>query len=219
MTRHFLIGSLLITSLTSPVWAADESREKQMLRRMQLQMQQVEQARGLAEQEKAAALADKDKLERELEQAKSAGRKLSGERAARNRAERALKAAEEEISALKARLAETDAQLATSQATLQSITQTLTRTEGEKRQAESSLVATRKDLGQCRSHNGELYSLSREMMTKYRDKTCQDALVQAEPFSGIRKVQIENLLETWRDAADRERLSVGGIEGSRPRQR
>jgi hypothetical protein len=57
------------------------------------------------------------------------------------------------------------------------------------------------------------------MMTKYRDKTCQDALVQAEPFSGIRKVQIENLLESWRDAADRERLSVGEIEGSRPRQR
>jgi hypothetical protein len=62
-------------------------------------------------------------------------------------------------------------------------------------------------LQQCRSQNGQLYSLSSEMMAKYRDKTCQDALAQAEPFTGIKKVEIENLLEVWRDQADRARLS------------
>jgi hypothetical protein len=59
----------------------------------------------------------------------------------------------------------------------------------------------------CQTHNGQLYAIGREMMQKYRDKSCQDALAQAEPFTGLKKVEVENLLETWRDQADRARLS------------
>lgn len=208
MTR-LLPAFLIATLAAAPVWA-DESRERQMLRRVQQQMQQVEQARVLAEQEKAAALADKDKLERELEQAKATGRKLSRERAARGRAERDLKAVQSELDLLKAKLTDTEAKLADTQAKLQATTQTLAQTESAKKQTESQLAGTQQNLGQCRTHNGRLYTLSREMMTKYRDKTCQDALAQAEPFTGLKRVEIENLLETWRDAADRERVSEAG---------
>ncbi len=28
---------------------------------------------------------------------------------------------------------------------------------------------------------------------------CQDALAQAEPFTGLKRVEVENLLESWRD--------------------
>ena len=206
--KKLLIPCLLATLVSLPAQAADESRERQMLRRVQQQMQQLEQARALAEQDKAAALADKDKLERELEQAKVAGRKLARERAARGRAEGALKAAQDEIAALKSTLAATEAKLADTQMKLQATAQTLAQTESARKQTESQLAGTRQDLGQCRTHNGRLYSLSREMMTKYRDKTCQDALAQAEPFTGLKRVEVENLLETWRDAADRERLSA-----------
>lgn len=205
MTR-LIIALLLATTATTPV-SANESREKQMLRRVQQQMQQVEQARIQAEQERAAALADKDKLERELDAAKAIGRKLAGERAARNRAERTLKTLQAEVDVLKAKLADTEARLADTQAKLQTSSQMLAQTESAKKQTESQLASTRQDLGQCRTHNGRLYSLSRDMMTKYRDKTCQDALAQAEPFTGLKRVEVENLLETWRDAADRERLS------------
>lgn len=197
---------LIATFVAAPGWA-EESRERQMLRRVQQQMQQIDQARVQAEQERAAALADKDKLERELDQAQATGRKLSRERAARGRAERDLKAAQGELDTLKAKLADTETKLADTQAKLQATAQTLAQTESAKKQTESQLAGTRQDLGQCRKHNGQLYSLSREMMTKYRDKTCQDALAQAEPFTGLKRVEVENLLESWRDAADRERLS------------
>ena len=206
MKRYLLIGLITATVATS-AWAANDSREKQMLRRMQQQVQQTEQARALAEQEKATVLADKENLERELDKAKSAGRKLSGERAARNRAEHDLKAAQAEIEVLKGKLAETETRLAEAQTQFRTTTETLVQTESVKKQTESQLADTRQNLQQCRTHNGRLYSLSREMMAKYRDKSCQDALAQAEPFTGLKKVEMENLMETWRDQADRDRLS------------
>ncbi len=206
MKRYLLIGLITATVATS-AWAANDSREKQMLRRMQQQVQQTEQARALAEQEKATVLADKENLERELDKAKSAGRKLSGERAARNRAEHDLKAAQAEIEVLKGKLAETETRLAEAQTQFRTTTETLVQTESVKKQTESQLADTRQNLQQCRTHNGRLYSLSREMMAKYRDKSCQDALARAEPFTGLKKVEMENLMETWRDQADRDRLS------------
>ena len=207
---------LLAVTVSTPAWA-NESREKQMLRRMQQQMQQVEQARTQAEQERAAALAEKDTLERELGAAQAAGRKLAGERAARSRAERTLKATQTELDELKVKLADTEAGLAEAQAKLQATTQTLAQTASAKKQTESQLAGTRQDLGQCHAHNGRLHTLSREMMDKYRDKTCQDALAQAEPFTGLKQVEVENLLETWRDAADRERLSGAKSAVTEPR--
>ncbi|MEQ1663111.1 MAG: hypothetical protein ABL877_10505 [Thiobacillus sp.] len=207
MNTLFSVG-LMVVVMATPAWAANDSREKQMLRRVQQQMQQVEQARAQAEQEKATALADKDKIERDLEQAQAAGRKLSGERAARSRAERELKAAQGEAQALKTKLAEMEAKLVETQTKLQATSQTLTQKESAKKQTESQLAGVKQEQQECRKQNHQFYELTRETMTRYRDKTCQDALAQAEPFTGIKKVEMENLLETWRDRADQARLQA-----------
>lgn len=203
--KSVLLCALVMALGTSPALASTESREKQMLRRMQQQMQQVEQ-------EKAAALADKDVAERALEESRAsaaaAKRQIAGERAARSRAESELKAAQAERDALKAKLAETEKQLADSLAAQRATLQTLAQAESAKKQSEAQLAARQQELKTCQTHNGRLYSLSRELMVKYRDKSCQDALAQAEPFTGLKKVEIENLLETWRDHADRERLDA-----------
>lgn len=217
MMKPCLLLCLAFSMASGPVWADKDSREKQMLRRMQQQIQQLEQARALAEQEKASALADKEKLERDLEKAKLVGKKLSAERAARSRTERDLKTAQDEIEALKSKLAESEVQLAETRTNLQATTQTLAQTDSAKKQTESQLAGTRQDLGQCRTQNDKLYSLSREVMVKYRDKTCQDALAQAEPFTGLKRVEVENLLETWRDRADQARLAADEPAATRPR--
>lgn len=199
---------LIAATLAAPAWAANESREKQMLRRVQQQMQQIEQARAQAEQEKAAALADRDALERERDRLRGEARRLSGERTARIRAERALKGAQDEIEALRTTLADAEARLAESQRQAQTTARTLADAESARRQTEATLAGARQDLGRCADHNGRLYGLGRELMAKYRDKTCQDALAQAEPFTGLRRVEVENLLEAWRDRADAERLAA-----------
>jgi len=117
-----------------------------------------------------------------------------------------LEAVQTENNALKARLADTEKQLADSVALQQATAQKLAQTESARKKTEGDLSGTVRDLQSCQTHNASLYSLGREMMQKYRDKSCQDALTQAEPFTGLKKVEVENLLETWRDQLDRERL-------------
>ena len=205
--KKWAISWVVVTLLAAPAWAANESREKQMLRRMQQQVQQIEQARAQAEQDKLAALADKAAAETELKKLGATERKLSTEQAARGRAESGLKSAQSELEALKARLAETEQKLADSVALQRATADKLAQTESAKKQSELHLADNRQDLKQCRTHNGSLYTLGREMMQKYHDKSCQDALAQAEPFTGLKQIEVENLMETWRDQLDRERLA------------
>jgi chromosome segregation ATPase len=205
--KRFVITLVLATLTTVPAWAASESREKQMLRRMQQQVQQLDQARAQAEQEKAAALADKESAERELETLRASKRQLAGERAVRSRLEREQEALQTEMVAMKMRLVDTEKQLADSMALQSATAQTLAQVESAKKQTEGDLAGKAHNLKICQAHNGQLYAIGREMMQKYRDKSCQDALAQAEPFTGLKKVKVENLLETWRDQADRARLS------------
>lgn len=212
--KRFAIYLLFGAMAAAPAWAANDSREKQMLRRMQQQVQQIEQARAQAEQEKAAALADKDTAERELNKLRSgdnaAKRQLAGERAARSRTEAGLKTAQAELEGLKLRVADTEKKLADSVALQRTTAEKLAQAESAKRQTESQLAVNRQDLNVCQTHNGRLYTLGREMMQKYRDKSCQDALAQTEPFTGLKKVEVENLLEVWRDSLDREKLRTAG---------
>ena len=210
--KRFTLSILLVTLTAAPVWAANESREKQMLRRVQQQVQQIDQARTLAEEEKAAALADKDTAERELEKIRSgvatSKHQLATERAARTRIETEQKAVQSENDVLKKRLADTEIQLAASAALQRVTAQMLAQVESAKKRTEGELSGKANKLQVCQAHNGQLYGLGREMMQKYRDKSCQDALAQAEPFTGLKKVEVENMLETWRDRLDREMLSV-----------
>ncbi len=198
--KKWALSWVVIALLASPAWAANESREKQMLRRMQQQVQQTEQARAQAEQEKNAALVDKAAAEAELKKLGAAERKLSAEQAARGRVESGLKSTQSELEGLKARLAETEKKLADSVALQRA-------TAGKLAQTEQQLAGHRDDLKQCRTHNVSLYTLGREMMQKYRDKSCQDAQMQAEPFTGLKQVEVENLMETWRDQLDRDRIA------------
>lgn len=213
LNRTTLLLCLLLAGVE--VSSANErtaGREREMLRRMQQQVQQLDQARAQAEQEKATALADKETAERELGKFGATKRQLAGERAARSRIEAELEAVQTENDALKTRLADTEKQLADSVALQRTTAQTLAQTESAKKQTEGELSGRVRDLQSCQTHNSSLSMLGREMMQKYRDKSCQDALAQAEPFTGLKKVEVENLLETWRDRIDREKFDLGKID-------
>ena len=187
----------------SSAQAATDSRERQMLRRMQQQVQQMDQARALAEQEKAAALADRERLDREREKLTVEARRQGSARA---RAEAGLKALRTEADELKRRLEDAEKQLADSLALQRATADRLAQVESAQRQTAGQLATRQQDLAQCRTHNGRLAEAGYELMEKYRDKSCRDALAQAEPFTGLKQVEVENLLETWRDRIDRDKL-------------
>ncbi|MFN7087416.1 MAG: hypothetical protein ACK4N4_12415 [Burkholderiales bacterium] len=202
--KPVFLYALILALGAMPAQASTENREKQLLRRMQLQLQQVDQARALAEQEKEAALADKARIDRERENLSAKARRQTSARA---RAEAELKALRTETDELKHRLADTEKRLADSLTLQRATADRLAQAEAAQRQTAALLANQQQDLALCRVHNSKLAEVGREMMEKYRHKSCSDALLQAEAFTGLKQVEVENLLETWRDRIDRDKLS------------
>lgn len=207
--KSTLFTLALIALLAPPTWAA-ESREKQQLRRLQSQMQQIDAARALAETERTAALADREALERERDALRAehaaTAQQLASERAARVAAETRLTALGVEQSTLRQRMVETENASTGLSQKLAQTEQALARTQASNKIAESELTARGERLQRCSGNNWQLAGLARELMAKYRDKGCIDALAQAEPFTGTRKVEVENLLEVWRDRVEASEL-------------
>jgi len=60
----------------------------------------------------------------------------------------------------------------------------------------------------CEKKNAELYQLSVFMMEKYQSKGIVSAMLQAEPFTQIEKVRVQNLLQEYRDKADAAKIAT-----------
>ena len=81
----------------------------------------------------------------------------------------------------------------------------------------------------CEKKNAQLYQISTELMEKYKNKGVISALLQAEPFTQLAKVKMENVLQEYKDKAQdaqiplpqsKLNLSVGdvtdGVSGKPP---
>jgi len=136
---------LLAAVLSAPAWAQQDprvTREREMLRRVQSQLQQAQQ---LAQQARAAS-ERQAQLERELAQARAQGRTL-----------------------------------------------------------DTQLAAQREATGACETRNAGLYDVGRALIDQCRDRSATDTLLRLEPFTGLRRVAIENMLVAQRDRLDEHR--------------
>ena len=66
---------------------------------------------------------------------------------------------------------------------------------------------------QCESNNDALYTIAMEVIESYEKKGFFKILAQREPITGLKKVQIENLMDDYRQLADEMRLSYPDILG------
>lgn len=68
----------------------------------------------------------------------------------------------------------------------------------ELRKAETTLGAQNEQLNACMRLNVQLYNSGKDMLVKYEEKGVWDALAQSEPVTGLKQVEIENLIEDYR---------------------
>lgn len=206
--KSFTVWVVVALFMGSPAWAAKDSREKQMLRRVQQQVQQAEQARAQAEQEKASLLAEKESLEKEFKHTQSevgtAKREAALAKSDNVRIEKEVMTLRKALADLETRLETANGLLSDNKQLQLTTAQALAETETVKKQTESSLQDKTRTLLTCREHNGRLYALGRELIAKYQEKSCKDSILQKEPFTGLKKVEIENLFESWRDSLERD---------------
>lgn len=197
---------LLCLAVAAPhAGAADRkaSREREALRRVQQQLSQAQGDLAAAEQEKARLAAD---LEKAQASSKAEAGKVASLQHGLGASKQQLAAASSELAQVKETLATTAQQLAETRKTLAETTQTLQQTEAEKRRLETVKASNERDIAACEHKNLALYEVGRSLMDRFEHKSCGEILAEKEPFTGIRKVETENLLEEYRDKLDEQKL-------------
>src|SRR5262249_4723473 len=63
-------------------------------------------------------------------------------------------------------------------------------------------------LGKCIDHNVALYRLGQQLLDRYRDKGMGESLAQQESMLQLGRVQLENLIQDYRDKLANERADA-----------
>jgi len=212
LARLFLAMAIAVMLWSSASANSDPkaSREREALRRAQMQLQQVQGQISTLEQEKAQLGKERDQARKEARSVQARLRRsergLADEKARGEQWVKEIEALKQDLASTRSRRAETESKLAETAKTLSQTQQNLARTEADKRALESVKARQEREIGACEGKNLKLYQIGRELMTRFEQKTCGEILAQKEPFTGLRRVQVENLLEEYRDKLDEQKL-------------
>jgi chromosome segregation ATPase len=191
--------------------ARQAGRDREILRRVQEAQKQAEEARARAEAEKSAVegqLADVQKKAKAVEAGVAQERRRAVELQQKLDAmtrDHAAADAERKSLAEKLRQAreqndQATAELARQQEALAARAKEISSLQASGRQGAAALAT-------CEEKNGALAVVATELMDKYRDVGFWDALRRREPFTRVRRVQVENLLEDYRDRVEASRIA------------
>ena len=205
MKRLLLCGlACLHAQNAAPADDRKTSREQEQIRRLKLMVQQ-------SQEEAQSAREQLGKLETE---AKSNRSELDGLQGRANEATRKLSASRKEIAGLtegKARLeteaAELRQRLEAAERKLAETGTALSGSEARRQALDKDLAREQAGRTSCEQKNLALYRYGQEMLTRYQSKGVWTALVETEPVTGIGGVEIENVLQEYREKLDAARVS------------
>ncbi len=207
LKRSLMLGCLVLV-VASPLHAANKKDPaKEAQRRMQMQMKQVQDEKAVVEQEKAA-------LGKELETLKKKTGEIESSVARANRSKAAAEKESETLKQVKAEQSEKittlEKQFSESQQSLRDTHQSLQQETSQKQRLEQNLGARDKELGVCETKNKKLYQYQVELINRAQNRGSLDALLELEPLTQMKRVEIENLLEEYRDKIDNEQIVKRG---------
>ena len=163
-----------IVMTTGDVWAADA--EDQKVQRFQRMLRQVSQERDALQTENTRLKSEIEELNR-----KHTGIKKSSDSA--------LAKSRDSNAALSADLHQT--------------VQNLRRTESEKNLLQETVVSQARQIETCESHNVKLLQVNHDLLGQYENKGFFDAMLQREPLTQLKRVEIENIAQEYQDRLDR----------------
>ncbi len=176
-TTLFIVIGIMGATMVS----ADQSqtaRMQQVLRQLGLEKQQLTDQVAKLQKENTDFKTNNGKLEAKI---KSLKKNV-------DRSAKANEAAVERINLFNERLKESLAKLR--------------ETVMELRKAEATLGDQKAQVTACMRMNVQLYDAGKDLLTKYEQKGVWDALAQREPITGLKQVEVENLIEDYRYKID-----------------
>lgn len=209
----------LVLMAAPPVFAADGAagRERQMIERLQNRLQAAETMKSTLLQEKTALEQKLADITREYEALKSTTQKSV----------KSKEAAEKDTLAVRLELESCQTQALALQAQLENANVALTQANGELKitrqafseistahsglqeqlklraadvmQLASMVDAEKKSWRACAEKNATLYKYSLDLLQRYQDKGFLDVLLNKEAVTQLRRVEMENLAQEYRE--------------------
>ncbi|MCB5188717.1 hypothetical protein LG200_11975 [Methylobacillus caricis] len=199
--------------MSLPIMAADKDKAaKQQERRMRQMVQQVQaekdQLQTQFEQEKA-------KLQEETKAQEQKNSALQGSVAAANRKSAELAS---ELEALRKQKVELETLQQNTASTLESTQQKLAETletnskgAAERKEMQAVLVNKQQQLNASNEKNARLYDFGLQLIKIYERPSLYKQVMRDEPFTQLKRVELENILQDYRDKIDEARVGIGDI--------
>jgi len=199
---------LASTFLTGNAWSQDKaaSREREALRRSQQQVQQIRQEKTALEEKLTSFEQEKEKLAKQVNGAQA---RAKSESAKNQQLQQALDAKTQESQTLQEQKTELEQRLAELTAKQAVTERELAKIQAEKNLAQSTLSTRDQQVAGCEDKNVRLYQYGRGLIEQCRDRSASDMALRLEPFTGIKRVAMENLLEEYRDKLDAQKIIPG----------
>jgi chromosome segregation ATPase len=172
----FRAVTLLALALASSAVCAGEADDQKAVARAQRMLRQMSQERDALQAENAKLKGEVEELNRKLGSLKK----------------------NSEASLAKSR--EGNAALSEN---LQKTTLNLRQTETEKTQLQATVVDQAQLIESCEANNVKMLQINRELLVDYEKKGFMDAMLQREPLTQLKRVEIENIVQEYQDRIDR----------------
>jgi cell division protein FtsB len=172
--------------------------------------------------ERAQLQADNEKLKKQVEDLK-----------------KELESAKRQSATSAAGVSSSAAQLAAAQAANQSTTQSLEQTkirmqelitrfretavtlkgvESDRSQLQQEASQTKADLSRCVERNAQLYQVDTEVLDRYEHQSAFSYMARGEPFTRLKRTQVENFAEEYRERAQELKMRRDDQAGAAPAQ-
>lgn len=204
--------------------AADDKKERDAQRKLRLMMQSMEQEKAAIEGEKNSLSEQVKSLNKQVSDLKNSAASVSRKKNTRvMELERELLVMKEESLGLSSKLQAAQSSLedltVKSRESLQSLQKDYQTSieQGDafksKLQKSVSNVSRQSQLIEvCEKKNTALYELNIEILDRYKKKGIWSALFQAEPFTKIKNVEIENIIQEYKEKLDSEKVERTSLD-------
>lgn len=198
--------------------AGDDKKERDAQRKLRLMIQSLEQEKATLESEKNSLSEQVKSLNKQIGDLKNNSASVSRKKDARmGEVEKELLVVKEENLSLSTKLqaaqssleelkVKSSESLRNSQKDLQSTIDQAEVCKNKLQESTSNVSRQSQLIEMCEKKNLALYEHNVDLLEKYTKKGVWDALSQAEPFTQIKKVEMENILQEYKEKLESQRM-------------
>jgi predicted RNase H-like nuclease (RuvC/YqgF family) len=192
-----LIAGALVQPAAAQTARAGGGQNAQLMQ----QLQQLASERTTMQAEQAKLKKELEDVKKERDALKAAQTGAAANQRARAESEAAVARANRDKESVEGELTRTKARTEEIVTKFRETVATLREVETDRTTAKQAVVRQEQELKACTAANDGLYKLNDEVLTHFSDQGFWSGLARAEPFTKLKRVQLDNLIDGYRTRA------------------